>query len=163
MTRAEVRELQIRLNQSGFSHRVLGEPLEEDGRYGSNTDTVYRAYLDQDAAVPTVTPAPDVPWYTSKALVVVVASLVSFVAGLKGWQVDSVQLQEALVLGASFVAAVAGLIQAVRGEPKVDPTLVARLPKSDLRLAGVRPRVRLSSGDQSNRYNPDSRGSFTTE
>jgi peptidoglycan hydrolase-like protein with peptidoglycan-binding domain len=47
VTNREIVALQQSLNQSGFSYKVLGEALKEDGIYGPETDRAYRVWLDK--------------------------------------------------------------------------------------------------------------------
>lgn len=134
MTRQQVLELQRSFNRSGFAHQVLGEPLEEDGVYGPNTDAVYRAWLDRDTAVPTVTPQPAKPWWTHKALLGGVATIVASLLGVYGLEVDGGKLSEVL---AGAVTAITGAITiwgAIKEQGGVDPTLVARAGNRTVRL-----------------------------
>lgn len=135
MTKQEVLALQKALNQAGFAYQINGEPLAEDGIYGPATDRVHRAYLDQDTAIPTVTPAPAKPWWTSRAVLGLLASVLAMLAGRLGWEIADDQitalLLQAVELGGLAVAAWG----TVRRRGAIDPTLVARLPGgNDVRL-----------------------------
>ena len=138
MTKQEVLALQKALNQAGFAYHILGEPLAEDGIYGPATDRVHRAYLDRDTAIPTVTPAPAKPWWQSRAILGLLASLLAMIAGRMGWSIDDGQITEILLR----VTEVCGLIVAawgtIRRQAPIDPTLVARVGARDVRLP-VRP------------------------
>ena len=131
MTKAEVRALQQALNESGFAYQILGEPLDEDGIYGPATDRVHRAYLDRDTAIPTVTPAPAKPWWTHRALLGGLATVLASVAAIAGLEVDSGQLSEVLVAAVTAVTGALSMWGALREKGGVDPTLVVgtmRLP-----------------------------------
>jgi hypothetical protein len=140
MTKAEVLALQQALNQSGLAYQVLGEPLVEDGIYGPDTDRVHRAYLGRiDKTMPIVTPPPAKPWWASRAILGLLASMIAAVAGRLGWEIADDQITALLLQ----VVEVAGLAVAawgtIRRKGAIDPTLVARLPNgSELRLP-VRP------------------------
>lgn len=131
MTRAEIRALQQALNESGFAYQVNGEPLDEDGIYGPATDRVHRAWLDKDTAIPTVTPTPAKPWWTHRALLGGLATVLASVAAIAGLEVDSGQLSEVLVAAVTAVTGALSMWGAIREKGGVDPTLVVgtvRLP-----------------------------------
>jgi peptidoglycan hydrolase-like protein with peptidoglycan-binding domain len=142
MTRREIIALQQSLNQSGFAYRVLGEPLAEDGIYGPATDRVHRAWLDQDTAIPTLTPEPAKPWWTHKALLGGLATVLASVAAIAGLEIDSGQLSEVLVAAVTAITGALSMWGALREKGGVDPTLVVgtmRLP--------VRPQRQDTPGD----------------
>jgi hypothetical protein len=135
VTKAEIIALQQALNHAGLSYQILGEPLVEDGIYGPATDRVHRAYLDRDTAIPTVTPPPAKPWWASRAILGLLASLIAAIAGRLGWEIADDQITALLLQ----VVEVGGLAVAawgtIRRKGAIDPTLVARLPSgSELRL-----------------------------
>ena len=163
MTRAEVRELQTRLNESGFAYQIIGEPLEMDGIYGRDTDLVYRAWLDRDTSVPTIAPPIAEPWWKKKSVLVMVAGLIAGGAGIAGYDLDASKISELLSAVAGAVTIILGIVQTIKGEAPVDPTLVARLPARDVRLSGMQQRVALPTGRDSNRPQSDPRGNFETE
>ena len=138
MTQQQVLELQRSLNQSGFAYRVLGEPLAEDGIYGPATDRVHRAWLDQDTAIPTLTPEPAKPWWTHKALLGGLATVLASVAALFGLEVDGGQLSEVLAAAVTAVTGAIAIWGSIREKGGVDPTLVARAGTHTMRLP-VRP------------------------
>lgn len=133
MTRTEILELQKSLNQSGFAFQVLGEPLTEDGIYGPNTDCVYRAWLDRDTSVPTVAPTPAKPWWTSRAILGLAATVVAMIAGQFGFEIKDEQITQILLQ----VVELGGLIVAAWGtinrKGQIDPTLVARMGSTEVR------------------------------
>jgi peptidoglycan hydrolase-like protein with peptidoglycan-binding domain len=135
MTRSEVLALQQSLNESGFAYQILDEPLDVDGIYGPATDRVHRAWLDRDTAIPTVTPPPAKPWWASRAVLGLLATVIAAAAGRLGWEIADDQITALLLQ----VVEVGGLAVAawgtVRRKGAIDPTLVARLPGGrDVRL-----------------------------
>lgn len=163
----EIRELQVRLNEGGFAFREIGETLETDGVYGSKTDRVYRAYLDRDPAIPSVTPRAALPWWRKPSLIVVVSGIASGALGIFGFEVDSAQMAEIFNSFIGFAVLAVGLYQTLRGEPPVDSTLVSRLPGGrDLRSSGVRPRLPAKRRPDQPEPEPrkdDARGNFNPD
>jgi peptidoglycan hydrolase-like protein with peptidoglycan-binding domain len=138
----EVLALQQALNKSGFSAQILGVPLDPDGIYGPLTDRVHRAWLDKDTAIPTVTPQPAKPWWTHKALLGGLATVLASVAAIAGLEIDSGQLSEILVAAVTAITGALTMWGALREKGGVDPTLVmgsVRLP--------VRPQRQDTPGD----------------
>ena len=134
MTRTEIIVLQQTLNATGLAYRVLGKPLTEDGIYGPATDRVYRAKLDEDASVPTVTPAPAKPWWTSRAVLGLLASVLAMIASRFGWMIDDGQITELLLKTVELGGLALAAWGTVRRSAPIDPTLVARVGARDLRL-----------------------------
>ena len=134
MTRTDILVLQQTLNASGLAYRVLGKPLTEDGIYGPATDRVYRAKLDEDASVPTVTPAPAKPWWTSRAVLGLLASVLAMIAGRMGWSIDDGQITEMLLRAVELGGLALAAWGTVRRSAPIDPTLVARVGNRDVRL-----------------------------
>lgn len=136
MTRAEIIALQRALNHSGLAYQILGELLEEDGIYGSNTQAVHQAHLDavDQSAVPNVTPAAAKPWWASRAILGLLATVLASLAGRFGFEVDddaiTPLLLHAVELGGLAVAAWG----TIRRSAPIDPTLVARVRGADVRL-----------------------------
>jgi peptidoglycan hydrolase-like protein with peptidoglycan-binding domain len=127
----DVLALQRAFNHSGFAYRILGEPLVEDGIYGPATDQVHRAYLDEDKTIPTVTPQPAKPWWTHRALLGGLATVLASVAAIFGLEVDSGQLSEVLVAAITAITGALSIWGALREKGGIDPTLVVgtvRLP-----------------------------------
>lgn len=91
MTRSEIIELQTRLTELGYA------PGPIDGWYGEKTRVAYQLYLDdQNTSIPNLTPAPQKPWYLSRAVLGALATIIASGAGIAGWVVDSGQLAEIL-------------------------------------------------------------------
>jgi len=138
MTRREVLALQQSLNGSGYAYQLTGEPLVEDGIYGPATEHVHRAWQDQHTRIPTLTPSPAKPWWQSRAVLGLLASLLAMIAGRMGWSIDDGQITEILLR----ITEVGGLAVAawgtIRRQAPIDPTLVARVGARDVRLP-VRP------------------------
>ena len=134
MTRADVLALQKRLNQSGFAYQQTGEPLVEDGIYGPATDHVHRLWLDRDTAIPTVTPPAAKPWWTSRAVLGLLASVLAMLAGRFGWSIDDGQITELLLKAVELGGLALAAWGTVRRSAPIDPTLVARVGDRDLRL-----------------------------
>ena len=158
MTKSEILDLQKRLNEVGLAYLVLGEPLEEDGIYGPHTDRVYAAWLDRDSVMPSVTPTPVEPWWTSRAVIGILAAFLAWGAKQIGWLVDDEQLTQILL----HLAQAAGLALAawgtIRNRAPIDPTLVMRLPGRDIRLP-----VRAERQTPRGPGRSDPRGHFSTD
>ena len=122
MTRDEIVQLQRDLNARGYG------PLVVDGRYGPATAEAYQEFL---AVTPA--PVPAKPWWTSRAII---GALVTLVIGLAGLftdlgGLDTGALTDALVSIATGGAGLLALWGSIRRQAPIDPTLVApglRLP-----------------------------------
>ena len=91
MTRADIIHLQTRLAELGY------RPGPVDGWYGEQTRRAYQTYLDdQNSSVPNLTPAPQKPWYLSRAVMGALATIIASGAGIAGWVVDAGHLAEIL-------------------------------------------------------------------
>jgi hypothetical protein len=135
MTKAETRELQRRLNEIGLAYQILGEPLKEDGIYGPDTDRVYVNWLDRDSIIPSVTPEPAKPWWTSRALLGGMATIIVGIAGLAGYALDVAQITDVVVSASALVAGILSTVGSLKRKGAIDPTLVMRLPRGrDVRL-----------------------------
>jgi hypothetical protein len=135
MNKSEILELQRRLNEVGLASLVLGELLTEDGIYGPNTDRVYTAWLDRDSVMPSVTPPPAKPWWTSRGLLGGLATIIVGVAGLAGYALDVAQITEIVVSASALLAGILSTVGSIKRKGAIDPTLVARLPHGrDVRL-----------------------------
>ena len=135
MTKNDTRELQKRLNEIGLAYQVLGEPLKEDGIYGPDTDRVYTNWLDRDSIIPSVTPEPAKPWWTSRAIIGLLTVGLAWGAGKMGWLINDEQITQILLAVLEAVGLVVAAIGTVNRQAPIDPTLVARLPHGrDVRL-----------------------------
>lgn len=125
MTRDEIIALQ----------QALG--VTPDGIYGPITQAAHRAYLDRindTPSVPNITPPPAKPWWASRAILGLLATVLASLAGRFGFEVDddaiTPLLLHAVELGGLAVAAWG----TVRRSAPIDPTLVARVRGADVRL-----------------------------
>ncbi|NCU26685.1 hypothetical protein EOM86_08195 [Candidatus Nomurabacteria bacterium] len=143
-------ELQKSLNESGFAFQTIGEPLDEDGIYGPNTDHVYRAWLDRDTSVPTVSPTPAKPWWTSRAILGLSATIIAMIAGQFGFEVENEQITQVLLQAVELGGLIVATWGTIRRKGQIDPTLVARVGSKE---------VRLPTKTQT-QQNEDPRGSF---
>lgn len=92
MNRTEIVKLQRRLIELGY------DPGPVDGWYGERTKAAYQTYQDsQGSDVPSLTPAPQIPWYLKRSMLGILATIIASVAGLFGVVVDSGQLAEVLM------------------------------------------------------------------
>ena len=153
MTKREIVALQQSLNQNGFAYVILGEALKEDGIYGPATDRVHRAWLDRDTAIPTVTPQPAKPWWQSRAVLGLLASLLAMIAGRMGWSFDEGQITDVLLKATELGGLVLAAYGTLRRAATIDPSLIARVGTHSVRLP-----VRTDRQSGSAGYDP--RGAF---
>jgi hypothetical protein len=158
VTSNEIYDLQKRLNEVGMSFLVLGEPLVEDGIYGKKTKDVYKAWLDRDSVMPSVTPTPAKPWWQSRAVLGLLTVGLAWAAGKAGWLIDDEQITQILLHVMEAVGLIVAAIGTARRSAPIDPTLVMRLPNRDVRLP-VRPERKTPGGsgrsDPRGHFNPD--------
>ena len=135
MTKAEVLELQRSLNQSGFAFSVLGETLVEDGIYGPQTAAAYRARLAQEPpSAPVILPPVSKPWWTSRAVLGLLASLLALLAGRFGWSIDDDQITAILLQCVEAGGLIFAAWGTIKRQTPIDPGLVARVGTRDVRL-----------------------------
>lgn len=152
MTKREVLALQQSLNGSGYAYQLTGKPLAEDGIYGPETEHVHRAWQDQHTRIPTLTPAPAKPWWQSRAVLGLLASLLAMIAGRMGWGIDEGQITDVLLKATELGGLVLAAYGTLRRTAPIDPGLVARVGTRDVRLP-VRP-------DRARQPDDDPRGAF---
>lgn len=119
MTRDEIIALQ----------QALG--VTPDGIYGPITQAAHRAYLDRindTPSVPNITPPPAKPWWASRTVLGLLASLLATIARRWGWEVDHESLTSVLLQGVEVAGLALAAWGTVRRSAPIDPTLVARLP-----------------------------------
>ena len=124
MTKSEIIELQTQLNKQGFN-------LVVDGRWGKKTRDAYAAYLDRDTNVPTLVPPAPKPWWQSRAIWGLIATIVAGFASRYGYEVDSEGLTHVLLQIVEVAGLALALFGTVRRTQPLDATLVApglRLP-----------------------------------
>ena len=148
LSKARIQSLQARLNELGYG------PLAVDGVYGQRTQAAYRRYLDEvDPTTPTVTPEAAKPWWASRTILGLLATILAMIAGRFGWEVNDDDLLGVL----TKMVEVGGLVLAFWGtvarRAPIDPTLVARVGDRALRLPV---RAERAAGDQGH----DPRGLF---
>lgn len=116
MTKAEIIALQESLNRQGAN-------LVVDGRYGPATRAAYAAYLDRDSQVPTVVPPAPKPWYLSRSVLGLLATIIAGLLGRSGYLVDSGELTNVLLQ----ITEVGGLVLAVVGTVRRSAPIDTRL------------------------------------
>jgi len=114
MTRADIIELQTRLTELGY------RPGPVDGWYGEQTRLAYQLYLaDQNSSVPNLTPAPQKPWYLSRAVLGALATILASGAGIAGWVVDAGHLADILSSTATLVFGVLAFVGTIQRKGEI--------------------------------------------
>ena len=145
MTKAEVIALQREINEK------TGFKLAEDGIYGPATAEAYQYYIDQitPRRVPTPVPPAPKPWWQSRAIWGLIATIVAGVAQRYGYEVDKDGLTNLFLQIIEVGGLALALFGTVRRHQPLDATLVA----PGLRLPGGAVGVP-SSGQADERKNP---------
>ena len=128
MTRAEVRQLQINLNDLGYG------PLTIDGIYGPKTDAAFRKQSQEEIIPEVIYPPVAKPWWTSRAVLGLLASVLALLAGRFGFEVNDGQITDILLKAVELGGLALAAWGTVRRSAPIDPTLVARVGTRDLRL-----------------------------
>ena len=128
MTRAEVRQLQINLNDLGYG------PLTVDGIYGPKTDAAFRKQSQENITPEVIYPPVAKPWWTSRAVLGLLASVLALLAGRFGFEVNDGQITDILLKAVELGGLALTAWGTVRRSAPIDPTLVARVGTRDLRL-----------------------------
>ena len=128
MTRAEVRQLQINLNDLGYG------PLTVDGIYGPKTDAAFRKQSQENITPEVIYPPVAKPWWTSRAVLGLLASVLAMIAGRFGFEVNDGQITDLLLKAVELGGLALAAWGTVRRSAPIDPTLVARVGTRDLRL-----------------------------
>ena len=118
MTKNEIIELQTQLNAQGAN-------LDVDGVYGHETRTAYAAYLDRDPQVPTLVPPAVKPWWQSRAVLGLLATILVGLARRYGIEVDQGGLTDVLLQVAEVAGVAMAFYGTVRRSDPIDPSLVA--------------------------------------
>lgn len=132
MTRAEIITLQRELNARGAS-------LTVDGIYGPKTAKYYQMWLD--TRDDSLTPAPPAakPWWTSRAILGLLATVLAMLAGHFGLEIDGATITPILLQ----VVELGGLVVAAWGtvtrKAPIDNSLVARVNGQSVRLPSAHP------------------------
>ena len=139
MTRAEIRYLQQQLNAAGYG------PLVVDGIYGPQTAAAYARFESRQdlpaiemhgerVAVEPPLATPAKPWWTSRAVLGLLASVLALLAGRFGFEVNDGQITDILLKAVELGGLALAAWGTVRRSAPIDPTLVARVGTRDLRL-----------------------------
>ncbi len=128
MTRAEIRYLQEQLNAAGYG------PLVVDGIYGPKTDAAFRKQSQENITPEVIYPPVAKPWWTSRAVLGLLASVLAMIAGRLGWSIDDGQITEMLLRAVELGGLAIAAWGTVRRSAPIDPTLVARVGTRDVRL-----------------------------
>jgi len=123
MTRAEIIAIQSELG------------VKADGIWGPKTAAAYAARMAQDAPqAPVAMPPVSKPWWQSRAVLGLLASVLAMIAGRLGWSIDDGQITEMLLRAVELGGLALAAWGTVRRSAPIDPTLVARVGTRDLRL-----------------------------
>lgn len=137
MTRAKIIELQTRLAELGYA------PGPIDGWYGEKTRVAYQLYLDdQNSSVPNLTPAPQKPWYLSRAVLGALATIIASGAGIAGWVVDAGHLADILSSTATLVFGVLAFIGTIYRKGEIRRGKIAAVSE----YGGVDDRIESTAG-----------------
>lgn len=128
MTRAEIRQLQINLNDLGYG------PLTVDGIYGPKTDAAFRKQTQENITSEVIYPPVAKPWWQSRAILGLLASVLAMIAGRFGFEVNDGQITDLLLKAVELGGLALAAWGTVRRSAPIDPTLVARVGTRDVRL-----------------------------
>ena len=143
MTKTEILNLQRDLKERGYGIVV-------DGVYGPCTASAYQDWLDQHTPQDVVTPAPPAakPWWTSRAILGLLATVLAMLAGHFGLEIDDATLTPILLQ----VVELGGLVIAAWGtatrKAPIDNSLVARVNGQSVRLPSAHPLPADSEADK---------------
>ena len=123
MTRSEIIAIQTELG------------VQADGIWGPITAAAYAARMAHEAPhAPVVTPPVSKPWWQSRAVLGLLASVLAMIAGRFGWSIDDGQITDLLLKAVELGGLALAAWGTVRRSAPIDPTLVARVGHRDLRL-----------------------------
>ena len=123
MTRSEIIAIQSELG------------VKADGIWGPKTAAAYAARMAQDAPqAPVAMPPVSKPWWQSRAVLGLLASVLAMIASRLGWSVDDGQITDLLLKAVELGGLALAAWGTVRRSAPIDPTLVARVGTRDLRL-----------------------------
>ena len=137
MTKDEIITLQSKLNDHGYN-------LAVDGVYGPKTEQAYAAYLDRDPAVPTVVPPAVKPWWQSRAVLGLLATILVGLARRYGIEMDQGGLTDAMLNILESAGVVLAFWGTIKRTAPLDSSAV--LPGVRIKSAAQVP----SSGDSGN-------------
>lgn len=123
MTRSEIIAIQSELG------------VKADGIWGPKTAAAYAARMAQDAPqAPVAMPPVSKPWWQSRAVLGLLASVLAMIAGRFGWSIDDGQITDLLLKAVELGGLALAAWGTVRRSAPIDPTLVARVGTRDVRL-----------------------------
>ena len=123
MTRSEIIAIQTELG------------VQADGIWGPITAAAYAARMAQDAPQsPVALPPVSKPWWQSRAVLGLLASVLAMIAGRFGWSIDDGQITDLLLKAVELGGLALAAWGTVRRSAPIDPTLVARVGTRDVRL-----------------------------
>ncbi len=129
MTKTEILSIQ----------RQLG--LKKDGIYGPKTAQAYQRWLNENTVESMPTPAPPAAksWWTSRAILGLMASVLAMLAGRFGLEIDDATLTPILLQIVELVGMVIAAWGTITRQAPIDPTLVARVGAKSVRLPSANP------------------------
>ena len=129
MTRAEILTLQRDLAARGY-------PLKADGIYGPKTAEAYQDWLNQHTPQDVATPAPPAakPWWTSRAILGLLATVLTMMAGHFGLEIDDATITPILLQVVELGGLVVAAWGTVTSKAPIDNSLVARVHGQSVRL-----------------------------
>ena len=135
MTRAETLALQRAINAE------FGWGLREDGIYGPKTAEAYQYYLNQKTPrnVPTPVPAGAKPWWQSRAVIGLLATVIAGLAGRSDYLIEAGALTDVLLQLVEVGGLVMAFVGTVRRGAPIDNNLVAPGVRLAARSAPVPP------------------------
>ena len=123
MTRSEIIAIQTELG------------VQADGIWGPITSAAYAARMAHEApGAPVALPPVSKPWWQSRAVLGLLASVLAMIAGRFGFEVNDGQITEMLLRAVELGGLALAAWGTVRRSAPIDPTLVARVGTRDLRL-----------------------------
>jgi len=123
MTRSEIIAIQTELG------------VKADGIWGPITAAAYAARMAHEAPhAPVAMPPVSKPWWQSRAVLGLMASVLAMIAGRFGWSIDDGQITEMLLKAVELGGLALAAWGTVRRSAPIDPTLVARVGDRAIRL-----------------------------
>ena len=123
MTRSEIIAIQTELG------------VQADGIWGPITAAAYAARMAHEAPhAPVVMPPVSKPWWQSRAVLGLLASVLAMIAGRFGWSIDDGQITDLLLKAVELGGLALAAWGTITRRAPIDPTLVARVGNRDVRL-----------------------------
>lgn len=123
MNTDQVKRIQIEINNSGI------DSIAVDGVYGPKTESAYKELMRLSSIggmfeeVPV--PVAAKPWWTSRALIGGISTILVGLAGLAGWSIDTSGTTEIIFSIATLVAGILSYVGTIKRKAPIDSTLVA--------------------------------------